>query len=186
MDLFRVFPWVEGARTGTPGSATYVSTVQGSGRIDNAAHYSVLYASDSPGGAVAEVFGRRPTWTADMFAGHPTLVGSRMAIAHFRIVGQRILDLDDAPTLVDRGLQPSHVLTRERERTQAWALGAFIEGRWTGIRWWSYYEAAWGTCGIWGRKGIRVAAVEPLSLDHPATIAAAETLARGVAIDGSG
>jgi hypothetical protein len=152
--------------------------VQGAGRIDNPEHYRALYASDSAAGAVAEAFGNHATWTPHLLAGRPDLAGSVRALAALDAGETDVLDLDDARQLVRRQLRPSSVVTRERAVTQEWALRAFEEKRWSGVRWWSYYDSRWGAFGLWNFKDVRVLDVIPLTPEHPALLEAAAILAR--------
>jgi hypothetical protein len=89
-----------------------------------------------------------------------------------------ILDLDDARSLLDRGLKPSNVVTRARDVTQAWALRIYREAAWAGVRWWGYHNPDWGAFGLWDRSGVHVVTVEPLGHDHAAVLAAAGALNR--------
>ena len=146
--------------------------------MDNPAHYRVLYASDSPVGAVAEVFGNHGIWTERLLEGRPELPGSRTALAELVARDLPALDLDDPRALVARGLRPSRVVTRDRSVTQAWALDVFRERRFAGVRWWSYYDAGVGSYGIWDQRRLRVRTVAPLDREHPAVAAAATFLSR--------
>ncbi len=157
-----------------------MSTIQGAGRLDNPELYRVLYASDRAAGAVGEAFGNHAIWTRQLFAGPPSLRGSRRALATLDAGGARILDLDDASRLVERGLRPSAVVVRDRAITQRWALAAFREKKWAGIRWWSAWDSRWGAHGLWDLTGVRIVDVVPLSATHPAVAEAAATLARPV------
>lgn len=178
--LFRVFPWIETARRGEPGHPLYVSPLQGAGRLDNPEHYRVLYASDSEAGAVGEAFGNHSVWTRHLLAGPPSLPGSRRGLATIAAGSSRILDLDDARRLVERSLRPSAIVTRDRAVTQRWALFAFREKRWAGIRCWSAWDSRWGAHGLWELRGVRVVEVIPLTAEHPALVEAAAMLARPV------
>lgn len=180
MQLFRVLPWLPAAPSGEPGHPLYVHPHQGAGRLDNPAHYRVLYVSDAAEGAVAESFGPHAVWTDALLAGRPALRGSRTALATFELRTPRVLDLDDAHALVERALRPSQVVLRDRAVTQAWALAAFTERTWRGIRWWSYYDPRWGSHGLWDLRGLRLVNVEPLRWDHPAVIAAQHVLLRPI------
>jgi hypothetical protein len=160
--LYRVFPWLEDADEGKPGNPLYVAAPQGRGRVDNPDRYLTLYASDEAPGAIAEAFGNNSTWTPDLLDGPPSLPGSRRALAVFDSDATRIVDLDDAQALLDRKLRPSRVVTRDRDTTQRWALRIFNERRWSGVRWWSYYNADWGSFGIWGRDFLETTDVIPL------------------------
>lgn len=161
--LYRVFPWLETAPVGSPGHPLYVAHPQGQGRIDNPDHYVTLYASDHRAGAVGEAFGNHATWTSDLLEGPPSLPGSRQAIATFDASDVRVVDLDDPRTLVERDLRPSIVVTRDRDRTQRWALKIYDEAEWHGIRWWSFHEPDWGSFGVWDRDTIELEDVAVLS-----------------------
>lgn len=95
-----------------------------------------------------------------------------------------MLDLDDAEALATRSLRPSRVVTRQQATTQAWAAGAFAEGMWSGVAWWSYHDPDWSSCGLWCPpseatiEGLTVSSVEDLHADHPAVIAAGASLLR--------
>jgi hypothetical protein len=180
--LYRVFPWVAGARRGSAGHPLYTPPVQGAGRVDNPGSYRTLYASDSPVGAVAEAFGNHAVWTAQLLRGRPDIPGSVRAIAELDAQPAEVVDLDDAHELVRRGLRPSAVVTRDREITQRWALSIFEEKRFAGVRWWSYYDPRWGSYGIWESQAIRNLEVTPLTPDHPALHEAARILARPWAV----
>lgn len=150
----------------------------GRGRIDSPGHYDVLYLSSAAAGAVAEAFGRLMPWTASMLR-VPAMPDAARAIARCELADRaRVLDLDDPDALKELGIRPSDVVTRDREVTQAWALRAFRQKRWIGVRWWSYYDPRWYAYGLWDRRQLTVGGVEPLSLDHPAVIEAATILRR--------
>lgn len=146
--------------------------------MDNPAHYRVLYASDSPVGAITEAFGNHRVWTDQLFDGRPELPGSRTALAEIVASDLSALDLDDARTLLARELRPSRVVTRDRTVTQGWALAIFRERRWVGIRWWSYYEPSVGSYGLWDLRKLRVRSVVALDRTHPAVKQATTLLAR--------
>ncbi|HVF76235.1 MAG TPA: RES domain-containing protein [Acidimicrobiales bacterium] len=149
------------------------------GRVDNPEQYDVLYLSDGPGGACAETFAYLSVWNDLLLLGSPLLPDSVAAIATYAL-DAAVCDLDDAARLVALGLRPSSVVTRERPVTQAWALRLFAEGRWAGVRWWSYHDPRWGSHGIWDIGALRLEGVEPVTLDHPGVGEAAEVLARPV------
>jgi len=177
MRYFRVHYWVPGALPGENGHPLYVWPRQGSGRIDNPAHYLTLYVADSPQCAVAETFGNHATWTTDLYQGLPTLPGSVRALSEFD-GSPSILDMDDASTLLAQGLRPSRVVTRHRIHTQAWALGVFISIGGAGVRWWSYHDPDWGAVGIWDQSSLSLVQTTPLSHRHPAVLGAAAVLSR--------
>ncbi len=176
--LYRVFPWLENARPEEPGHPLHASPRQGAGRVDNPERYSVLYASDSPAGAVAEAFASHATWTPWLLGGRPDMPGSLRALATFDAAEIEALDLDDARRLVERKLRPSSIVARDRATTQAWALRIHDEGRWSGVRWWSYWDSRWGSFGLWDFRRLGVVDVTPLSRGHPALREAAESLSR--------
>lgn len=161
--LYRVFPWIENARQGDPGHPLYVARPQGHGRVDNPEHYLTLYASDEERGAIGEAFGNHAVWTRDLLQGPPGLPGSQRALVELDSGGVEIVDLDDPSVLLDQGLRPSEVVTRHRAITQGWALAIYREGRWGGVRWWSYYEPDVGSFGVWDVPSLRVVQVSPLA-----------------------
>lgn len=176
MRLYRVFPAVKGARRDRPGGALFVPAVQGAGRIDNPERYAVLYAAAQPAAAVGEMFGDLHRWVPAMLGPKAYLPGSFMALATLDS-GAVLLDLDDPDELSSRGLRPSQVVTRDRGTTQAWALRVWRERRYGGVSWWSMRDADWTSAGTWDRDGTDLVASEPLTLDHPALVEAADTLA---------
>jgi hypothetical protein len=143
--------------------------------------YRVPYLSDHPAGAVAEAFGNHAVWTAGLLAGPPSLPGSVRALVTYRLAAARILDLDDSRALLRRRLRPSQIVTRDRAVTQRWALAVFRERRWSGARWWSYYDPRWGSLGLWEIARVRVESVGRLAWDHPAVLEANEVLLRPIA-----
>ncbi|MCL4849912.1 MAG: RES domain-containing protein [Bryobacteraceae bacterium] len=178
--LYRVFPCQPEAAPVEPGGALYIPP-QGAGRIDNPGLYAVLYLSDTAEGAIAEAFGRFPEWTPAILAGSPALPGSTRAIAQYRFRGELPLcDLDDAVRLLALELRPSQVVTRDYTQTRAWARTIFEQGRWAGIRWWSYYRPEWGSIGLWSVAALTLETVRPLCLDDVDLIAASRTIARRV------
>lgn len=180
MRLHRVFVHHPGTRSPAgSGHPLFVRPRQGGGRVDDPQHeYLVLYCSNDPAGAVAEAFGGLTGWEPEMFDGPPALPGSALALATYDTDRARLLDLDDAAVLLDLGLRPSEVVTRDREVTQRWARRVHDTGRWHGVGWWSYRDPRWHSYGIWARERLRVAGVEPLDLGHPAVVAAADVLNR--------
>ena len=179
-DLFRVFPYLPKARPNEPGGALYIPR-QGGGRLDNPDLFSVFYASDAEAGAIAEAFGRFPEWSPSILEGSPALPGSVRAIAQYRIdAAARICDLDDPGQLAALGLRPSDVISRDYARTRQWAARLFREGRWAGVRWWSYYDPRWATFGLWRTEVISLAGVRVLRLTDAGIVDAARTIARRI------
>ena len=176
--LYRVFPWVAGARKGDAGHPLHRASPQGAGRVDNPEHYRVLYASDAAAGAVAEAFGNHAIWTPMLLGGRPDLPGSVRALATFDAARVEALDLDDARRLVERALRPSEVVSRDRAATQKWALRIHQEKKWAGTRWWSRYDSRWGSFGLWDLAKLKLLDVAPLTHEHPALVEASAALSR--------
>lgn len=178
--LYRVFPYLAAAAPGQPGGALYLPP-QGGGRLDNPGFYSVLYMSSHAAGAIAEAFGRFPEWTAGMLVGNPSLPGSVRALARYQLPeDSEICNLDDPHRLLSLGLRPSDVVSRDYAHTRAWARRIFEEGRWTGIRWWSYYDPQWASLGIWNTASLELLEVVRLTLAYPALLEAGRIIARRV------
>lgn len=185
--LYRVIPWLAAAEAGEPGHPLYVDVSrQGGGRADNPRHYQALYVSESAPGAVGEAFGDLAVWSEPMFA-VPWLPGAVRALATFQAdPPPTVLDLDDAAALLERGIKPTEVVGRDRERTREIALSAFFEHRWLGLRWWSWWRPTWRNQVLWGPPDavapwtLEVASVEPLDLHHSAVRVAADVLRRRV------
>jgi hypothetical protein len=148
--------------------------------VDNPGRYRTLYLSDAPVGAVAEAFGTLRLWTEAMF-GRPDLPDSRRALVEYETSQDlQIFDLDDARALDSLGLRPSQVVTRDRKLTQRWALTIYEQGRWGGVRWWSYYDPRWYSHAVWEVTAltVRTASIRPLFIDDPAVVEASEVLGR--------
>ena len=179
-DLFRVFPHLAKARPDQPGGPLYVPS-QGGGRIDNPAHYPALYLSDSSAGAIAEAFGRFPEWNSSILEGIPALPRSIRALARFHLSNDiPLCNLDDPQQLLNLGLRPSDVVSRDYTRSRAWALRIYQRKLWSGIRWWSYYDSMWASLGLWDVGQLTLADITPLTLDNPELLVASRTIARRV------
>ncbi len=178
--LYRVFPYLARTHKHDLGGALYVPP-QGGGRIDNPGVYSVLYLSDAAAGAVAEAFGRFPEWTPAILEGSPSLPGSIRVLARYTLAeAAAVCNLDDLQLLGALGLRPSDVATRDTVRSRAWARRIYDRGKWSGVRWWSYYDPSWSSYGLWNIKGHALEDVTPLTLDHLALIEASRTITRRV------
>ena len=176
-ELFRVFPYLAGAKTDEPGGALFVRQPQGTGRVDLPG-LRVLYLSSSPAGAIAEVFAPLAVWEPRMFTS-PTLPQAPRSLGRYELAADaKILDLDDPEALRALGLRPSEVVTPDRAVTQRWAKRVVDERRWDGVRWWSFYDARWYSYGLWERRHLTLLGVEPLSLGHAAVVEAARLLRR--------
>ncbi|WP_354697476.1 hypothetical protein DSM112329_03106 [Paraconexibacter sp. AEG42_29] len=180
MLLYRVFPHRPAARPGTPGHPSYVHPVQGKGRWDNPQHYLAWYVASDQASAVGEVFAHLATWREEMFE-FPHVPGSRRALGVYRLPDDLpYVDLDDAQTLVDRGMRPSQVIERNRPYTQDKALEIYREQRWSGLRWWSFHRPQWRVWCLWDVAPV-VEEVQRLDIAHVAVRDAAGALARPVA-----
>lgn len=178
MTLYRVFPHIPSAGPGSLGNPLFIPR-QGGGRLDNPDKFTVLYLSNSAAGAIAEAFGRLPEWNPAMLS--TPLAGAQPAVARYRMTaGKPVCDLDDASRLLALGFRPSDVVSRDYDRTRAWARRIFLEGVWYGVRWWSYYDPGWASFGIWDVAGLHVEEVHALSLDDGALREAARTISRRV------
>jgi len=183
MLLYRVFGHLPSAAEGEPGHPTHLHRPQLHGRLDNATEYDCWYLAGEESGAVGEAFGNLATWTPAMF-GTPWLPGGRRALGVFEIPdGIRVLDLDDAQNLADRGLRPTQVVIRNLSVTQTWALRIFQERntrgarKWDGVKWWSFQRPQWEVYGLWNGTP-KCVDVESLDLAHPAVIDAAKAVVR--------
>lgn len=189
MLLYRVFPYLSSAAAGDAGHPDYLHKPQGSGRLDNPREYECLYLSAEASGAVGEVFGQLSQWSSAMFP-FPAIVGAARALGTYDLADDApILELDDAQTLLERGLRPTQVVERNRPVTQAWALRIFREAdlsrggarKWDGVRWWSYQRPQWRIYGVWGPKP-RCVRVESLDVGHPSVIDASRAMARPLSL----
>jgi hypothetical protein len=183
MLIYRVYPHVPTAVPGQPGHPLYLGG-QGSGRLDNPAHYRIWYLAIEPSGAIAEAFGDLDHWDDQMLA-YPELPGSRKALATYRLDDDiPLLELDDAHNLYERGLRPTQIIERNRAATQAWALRVYQERNdrgsriWQGIRWWSYHRPQWHIIGYWGPVVPQWLATEELAMTSTALVDAGTSLGR--------
>jgi len=169
------------------GHPLYVWPRHGAGRVDDPrGEYRVLYAADTAAAAVAEALGHFAEWTPAVLAPPPQApLGSTKALVELE--GDPIVcDLDDAHRLVDVGLRPSAVVTRDRGVTQLWARGLYEQReadgnqKFAGVSWWSYYNADWALLGLWDTTLLRVVNQTTLTLDHDAVLEAADWLLRPI------
>lgn len=61
-------------------------------------------------------------------------------------------------------------------RSRAWARPIYGKSKWSGLRWWSYYDPAWSSYGLWDTDGLT------LALEHPALVEASRTIVRRVVL----
>jgi RES domain-containing protein len=180
VQLYRVFPHRPAARAGQPGHASYIHPDQGSGRWDNPDLYRAAYLATSPEGAIGETFADVATWRAAMVP-FPMLDGARRSLGTYRLDEEAhpLIDLDDARTLLERGMRPSRVVWRNRPATQAFARSVYEEGRWSGLSWWSMHRPQWTLVCLWDTAALELEAVDPLP-GHPALAEAAARLSKPV------
>lgn len=152
---------------------------QGTGRIDDPASYTVLYAATTRPAAIGASLARYPVWSP-VLATVPRLPRAVRAVAALSIEGGAVLDLDQPRTLGDRGMRPSTVVTRDRDVTQAWARAIFAEGSCAGVSWWAELDSRWAIVGIWDLRSARVTNVRPLRMDDPDVVEAARRLGRRI------
>ena len=185
MLLYRVFPHLPSAAAGAPGHPEYEHRPQRGGRVDHP-DYFVWYLAREAAGAVGESFGNLATWDPSMFE-FPLLPGARRAMGVYALPDDlRVLDLDDPAELVQRGLRPTQIVTRNLAVTQAWGHSMWDERdphdpavrRWQAVQWWSFQRPTWSILASWERP--RCMQVEPLALTHPAVRDAAAALLRVV------
>lgn len=181
--LFRVYRALDGVAAGARGGPLYVPRdKQGAGRHDDPERFGAFYAARSPVAAVAETV--QAFRGRDLSADDLELAdGSRLALASYDDSAlDSLLDLDEPAVLVEEGWRPSGVASRERAVTQAMAVRAFEAGA-LGLSWWSTLDSAWTNVTLFAERTVDsgrlvvAQAVEPLSLKHPALVAAADHLA---------
>jgi len=180
VNLFRIFPCLHNAQERAPGGPLY-STAGSENRIDNPDLYRIFYASSHPEAAVAEWLGRFAVWEPHHFNPPLRVPNAAVSLATIGAGDSTFVDLDDAAALLSWNLRPSEVVTRDYARRRAWATRIFNEApHVSGVRWWSFYNPDWGTFGRWRTDDLTVTSIEPLTLDHPAVVAAAEVIARRI------
>jgi hypothetical protein len=173
--LYRVFGWLPET---TPEPIRVPRDRQGGGRHDGPDRYTALYLAREAVGAVAEAIQafRGQELTAEALV-RPE--GARRSLAAIDDADlPSLIDLDDPAVLVARRLRPSGVATALRRVTQRIATDAFDDGA-IGLSWWSTLESSWTNVTLFAERVPRplaVVDVEPLALDHPAVIEAAERL----------
>lgn len=188
MIVYRVFPSDPDAKAGQAGHPDYLLRPQGKGRVDNPTLYDVWYFATAPEAAIGEVRGDVPIWSDEMFQ-TPFLARGRLALGEFQLLDDLpLLDLDDARSLLDRGLRPTQVIARNRPVTQAWAARIFAEQnadgsrKWAGIRWWSFQRPHRTVLALWVPPGEPVwhkfQAATPLHVTDLAVRDAAASLVR--------
>jgi hypothetical protein len=164
-------PWSTNSSSAAPPATTDATTHRG-------------YLALSQAGAVAEVLGNHAEWVDGLFD-VPGL-GLRRHLLTVEIddtIVARIVDVDDARFLLDRGLRPSEIAGRARTRTRSLAADLFSEGA-TGIRFWSYHRPEWTNAVLFvppfTPDHVGVASAEEMHLDMPCVAAASQMLCRPI------
>ncbi|MGH2902216.1 MAG: RES family NAD+ phosphorylase [Solirubrobacteraceae bacterium] len=185
MILWRLLPLAPDVAPSSPGGALWFPReLQGSGRHDNPDRYGCLYLSGSPISAVAEALAQ---FRGAGVLSRGMLVRAGLALALVRVdceEDRKLVDLDDPNVLTRTRLRPSRVATKARAVTQAYAARIFdAHPTAVGLRWWSTLEASLTNFTLYDRAApaLRLAGVEPLTLEHPATREAAELLGLAIA-----
>jgi hypothetical protein len=91
-----------------------------------------------------------------------------------------VCNLDDPRQLLALGLRPSDAVSRDYNRTRAWARRIYEQNIWAGVRWWSHYDPAWHSFGLWDIGKLVLAQVTHLRLDNPALLEASRTIVRRI------
>jgi hypothetical protein len=184
MILYRCFPWNRAAAPEERGGPLWFPRrLQGDGRHDAPGRYGCLYASEAAVSAVVEELAR--------FVGTglaaPDLLRGRLplALAALELAEEaRLVDLDEPLVLAAEGLRPSHVATRERERSQAVAAALHeLHGYAAGLRWWSTFDPGWANVTLFDRASEQLDVVEvaEIGLRDEVVEEAARYLGLGVA-----
>lgn len=185
MKAYRICPWDPRWNADQLiGSLEAVRSSQQAGRWDNSRLYGALYLSLSQAGAVAEVLGAHTEWVDGLFDSPGT--GLRRHLLTVRIddaVARRLVDVDDAHFLAERGLRPSQVAGRARAVTRALAADLYAEGA-PGVRFWSYHRPEWTNVVLFlpplAPGALSVDVAEEMHLGLPAVAAASEMLCRRI------
>jgi hypothetical protein len=179
MTLFRLFPFDPDAPARSEGGPLFVARhLQGGGRHDNPGVYGALYLSRSTISPIAE---HLAMWRASGAAGSALRPEGRpMALVGFDDARlDELVGLDDPRALMDRGLRPSGVATRERRVTRPLAKSLYDEGV-TGFEWWSTIEAGWVNATLFADRALDRLEIadepEALTIQHPLVREAAETV----------
>jgi len=161
--VYRVFPYLDTASRGEPGHPLYEHRPQRGGRADHPDYY-VWYVARQTEVACGEAFGK----TLGVYELPDDL---------------RICDLDDPHRLVELGLRPTQIVTRNLAVTSEWAhriwsqrSPAIGDRKWQAVQWWSFHRPNWTVIASWERP--KLVELEHLNLNHPAVVASAKSLNR--------
>jgi hypothetical protein len=182
--VYRVFPHLDAAKPNEPGHPLYEHRPQRGSRADHPDYY-VWYVTRQPEAACGETFGNISQWAESMFD-FPAVTGAQRALGVYELPDDlRICDLDDPHRLIDVGLRPTQVVTRNLAVTSAWAHriwsqhSAAVGGRaWQAMQWWSFHRPYWTVLASWEQPTFIES--QPLALAHPAVAAAAKSLNRSL------
>lgn len=113
--------------------------------------------------------------------GLPSLPKSVRALARYQFAETaQVCNLDDPRQLPALGLRPSDAVSRDYNRSRAWARRIYEQNTWAGVRWWSYYDPAWHSFGLWDIGKLVLSQVTPLRLDNTDLLEASRTIVRRV------
>lgn len=152
---------------------------QGQGRYDVPKQDGVLYCSQQPISAIAELI--QPFRGQTIGPAHLERPDHMiMALAHFRLAEpSRLPNLDDPKALVTLKIRPSQVLTHNRSTTRIIAERLFQNGS-DGFLWPSALEASWiNACLFASRVQSRLSLagpIQPITLDLAEVVEAAKVI----------
>ena len=194
--FWRVIPWDAAAPAGDPYTPQYVlpAGAQTGGRFDLGDVPTLYLALEDPAHALAEVLqplrGRREIRAGHLrrkvrgSAGvyHPlALVETWLPAALY----ESLPDLGDPARLVELGVRPDDLASRDRAVTQRISRKLHDDHGLPGFRWWSAFGGQWHVAVLFmdrvDRSRIRYRAPDPLHLAHPVVLAAARELTMSVA-----
>jgi hypothetical protein len=191
-----VFPWDDAALPGEPFTPQYVlpAGVQTGGRFDLADTPTLYIALDDPAHALAEVLqGFRAS--REIRRGHlRRAVRGRRGVYHPLAIVDTWLpddvydalpDLGDPQTLVDLGIRPDDLSSRDRGVTQRISRKLHDDHGVPGFRWWSAFRGEWRVAVLYldrvETRRIHYGTPDPLDLGHPLVRAAGAELNMRVA-----
>jgi hypothetical protein len=164
--FYRVFPFLASAAP-TSRVARFLSRCNAAA-ADWITPISILFCTSEihPRALSPKPLAVSPEWTPAILRGSPALPGSVRALARYELgAGESLCNLDDARQLLRLRLRPSDVVSRNYDRTRAWARPIFETRIWAGVSWWSYYDPQWTSVGLWKTDQLVLAEVRELRLD---------------------
>ncbi len=194
--FWRVFPWDASAQPGDPFTPQYVlpAGVQTGGRFDLPDTSTLYLALEEPAHALAEVLqslrGKRMIRSGHLRRKergrpgrfHPLAVVETWIPAS---LFDTFPDLGDPQNLVDLGIRPDDLSSRDRLVTQRISQRLHEEHGLAGFRWWSAFGGQWHVALLYLDRidpmAIHYEDPDPLHLAHPVVWAAAAELKIGVA-----